>query len=277
MNHTQSRFTAPFPYWRFFETPAVAKWRKGLEYLRKLCNKAIDDELEKKTEGQQSILSFMVARHLENPELFTRHDIIQHGLTFLFASHDTTTSLLTFMFYHIGKDPEIKAKCLEELEEIFAGKDARHIPTFAEVKALRYLRMVAKETLRLYPGAPLRGRTVASDNIPVDPVFVEENMMVTIDIYSCHMLFWPDPEKFDPERFSEEQERERPTHHFIPFGFGSRRCIGEQMAMNEALAIMAMALRRFDFTSDPDNHIVRELTLTLRAKHGVKMTLTSRQ
>ena len=182
------------------------------------------------------------------------------------------------MFYHLGNDPEVKQRCYAEIDELFSGKQPGELPSFSDIKGLRYLRMVLKETLRLYPGAPMRGRSAVQDDSPVESLAIEKDMIVVFDFLSCHLNpeYWPDPERFDPERFSEEQERLRPSHYFVPFGGGVRRCIGEQFAINEALTVTAVALRHLDVIVDPSIEIVREMTLTMRSKNPINVVFKAR-
>lgn len=285
LDHTTGRFIAPFHYWDYITTPGVRKYNLGMKLIRGLINKSIDRELAnpspsakgRSSVGHASLLSYMVEQHRESPQDMTRQDIMQQALTFLFAGHDTTSNLAAFMAYHIGKDPKIKAQCVAEVDELFAGKGPEDLLTMKEVKSARYLRMVAKETLRLFPGAPVRGRILREADQVVEGLTFPESFLF-IDFLSVHLNpeFWPNPEVFDPERFSEERERDRPQHHFLAFGSGPRRCIGEQFAMNEAVTIIAVLLRHHDLVTVPDQVIQKELVLTMKSKNGIMVSITKR-
>jgi len=213
LDHTQKRFIAPFRTWDYYLTEDDKKYNVAMATLRAIINKGVDKELAGPSKGEEegvsSLLTFMVQEHKNNPEAFTRKNIVQHALTFLFAGHDTTTNLASFMFYHIGLDPNIKAQCVAEVDELFAGKGPDELPTMKDIKAIRYLRMVAKETLRLYPGAPLRGRDLREE-VTFNGVKFPPTAFL-LDFLSVHLdpEYWPNPEVFDPERFSEEQEKSR--------------------------------------------------------------------
>jgi len=275
LSHVQKRYM-PIPFYEYLDFKSYLKYQSNLKFLRDTISLSIDREIQKntKSEDQRTLISYMVEQHLKYPESFTKEDIFQHSLTFLFAGHDTTSNLLTWMIYHIGNDEKIQQKCHSELEDMFGNKPKDYIPTVTEVKQLRYLKMVIKETLRLYPGAPLRGRKLTKDDNPMDKIVLPKDLEITIDIFSCHTqdCYWENPLVFDPERFSEEQEEKRPPHYWIPFGGGARRCIGEQFAMNQALVFITLLLRNFRVASDKNFVICRELALTMRSKYPVNIT-----
>lgn len=116
------------------------------------------------------------------------------------------------MVYNICSDPVVLDRCLAEVDALFEDKPADYLPTFADIKSLRYLKMTLKETLRLYPGAPLRGRmSVQVDSLGKQKISLEKNQAIALDFLTPHLNpeYFPDPEKFDPERFSEDQEKQR--------------------------------------------------------------------
>lgn len=108
------------------------------------------------------------------------------------------------------------------------GDDPTQLPTFAQLGEMKYLEQVIKESLRLYPSVPIMGRTLL-EPLTISGVEIPAGFDVGIPIYALHRnpLLWDEPEKFDPERFSDEVNSKRDVYSFVPFSAGSRNCIGE--------------------------------------------------
>lgn len=197
-----------------------------------------------------------------------RHQI----LTLLVAGHETTSGALSFALYHLTREPEVLAKVRAELDEVL-GPDLTTDPTFEQVPKLRYLRRVVDETLRLWPTAPGFARTprepttIGADGaagvpggLPMTP---EDSALVLIPLLHRDPEVWPEPDRFDPDRFLPEHNRSRPAHAYKPFGTGERACIGRQFALHEMVIVLAKLLHRFDLTPEPgyDLRITERLTL----------------
>jgi cytochrome P450 len=133
---------------------------------------------------------------------------------------------------------------------------------------------VIQETLRLYPAAYLFAREAVSDQI-LDGYPIPAGVMIFITPYVTHRYpkFWPDPEHFDPERFSPDQVAGRPAHAYFPFGEGPHVCIGNNFAMTEMQLILTMALQRFRFKLVPEQKVGVSPEATLRPKYGMKMNI----
>ena len=146
------------------------------------------------------------------------------------------------------------------------------MPNFAQVMQLQYTRQVIDEVMRLYPPAWTVGRENLEDDEP-DGWRIPKGSFVLIPIYIFHHnpKFWPDPERFDPDRFSPEASKNRPKFHYFPFGAGPRMCIGNQFALMEMQLILAMLAQRFTFEVDQSHPIQKQPLITLRSKYGVKL------
>lgn len=210
-----------------------------------------------------------------------RHQI----LTMLVAGHETTSGALSFALYHLTREPGALARVRAELDEVL-GPDPTVDPTFEQVPKLRHLRRVVDETLRLWPTAPGFARTpretttIGADGSAGVPggltMTPEDSALVFIPLLHRDPDVWPDPDRFDPDRFLPEHNRARPAHAYKPFGTGERACIGRQFALHEAVIVLAKLLHRFDLTPEADYELTITERLTLMPV-GFRVGLTRRR
>ncbi|KAE8131080.1 cytochrome P450 [Aspergillus pseudotamarii] len=225
------------------------------------------------TTNSQSRYVFLheLAKETDDPT-----EITDQILNILLAGRDTTASLLSMVFYHLARRPDI----WDLLRSEVATLDGK-CPSFEELKQLKYLSWVINETLRLYPVVPSNSRTANEDTfLPVgggpdgkSPVFVAKGQRVAYDVYVMHRrqdIFGPDAEEFRPERW----ETIRPGWAFVPFNGGPRICLGQQFALTEASYTIVRIVQSFKGITnrDPDPWEER-LALTLASKHGTKVAM----
>ncbi|HWW75213.1 MAG TPA: cytochrome P450 [Pyrinomonadaceae bacterium] len=197
-------------------------------------------------------------------------------MTLFLAGHETTANALTWAFYLLAQNPEAEEKLHEELDTVL--KEGR-LPTAEDYAALGYTEMVVSETMRLYPPAWDVGRLALEDH-EVGGFAIPRGSLVLVSQYVMHRdpRFWPDPERFDPERWTPEAKAARPQFSYFPFGGGPRRCIGEGFAWTEAVLILATLARRFSLRLVPGRRVEARARITLRpGKGGVPMKVVSRE
>ncbi|EUC26959.1 hypothetical protein COCCADRAFT_112912 [Bipolaris zeicola 26-R-13] len=197
-------------------------------------------------------------------------------LNVLVAGRDTTASLLSNMFFHLARRPDIWNKLKEEIGTL-QGK----IPTYSALRDLKYLKYCINEALRLYPVVPINGRKAYVDTLlPVgggadqkSPIFVPKGTLVTYSVYVMQRrkdIFGEDADEFKPERW----ETIRPGWAYLPFNGGPRVCLGQQYAMTEALFVTARILQRFARIEPRDDRPWKELlVITMATDGGVKVGL----
>ncbi len=191
-------------------------------------------------------------------------------ITIFFAGHETTATALTWAFYLLSQHPDVEARLREEVNTILAGR----VPTFADLPKLEYLHRVLQETLRLYPSAYLFARQAVNDE-GIDGYHIPAGNLIFICPYVTHHdpAYWPDPERFDPDRFLPEQVAARPREVYYPFGEGPHLCIGNHLAMMEMQLILAMALQRYRWELIPGHPVAIKPVVSLTPKYGMKMRL----
>lgn len=194
--------------------------------------------------------------------------------TFMFEGHDTTSSGISWFLYCMARYPEHQDRCREEAREILGDRDSFQ---WEDLAKMSYLTMCIKESLRLYPPVPQVYRQLSKPVSFVDGRTLPAGSLICLHIYGLHRnsAVWPDPEVFDPLRFSSENSTRRHPFAFMPFSAGPRNCIGQQFAMNELKVVTALCLLRFEFSLDPSRPPIKLPQLILRSKNGIHLHLKS--
>jgi cytochrome P450 len=197
-------------------------------------------------------------------------------MTLLFAGHDTTTATISFLFYQLARHPDVLARLHEERERILGDR----VPTAADLAGddLPYLDMVLDETLRLYPPAWIGPRR-AMEDVEIAGVGVPEGAQINYSSYASHRLpgVFTDPEAFVPERFTPERAAALPKGAYIPFGGGSRTCIGMRFGQLEMKAIALRILASFHLELPGAHRLEIRQAPTLGPQGGLPMTVRRRR
>uniref|UniRef100_K9ILV3 Cytochrome P450 4V2 n=1 Tax=Desmodus rotundus TaxID=9430 RepID=K9ILV3_DESRO len=174
----------------------------------------------------------------------SRDDIREEVDTFMFEGHDTTAAAINWSLYLLGSYPEVQKKLDNELDEVFGQSDRP--PTLEDLKKLKYLECVIKETLRLFPSVPFFARHLNED-CDIGGYSIAKGSQALIIPYALHRdpRHFPNPEEFQPERFFPENSAGRHPYAYVPFSAGPRNCIGQKFAIMEEKAILSCILRHF--------------------------------
>jgi cytochrome P450 len=191
-------------------------------------------------------------------------------LTMLIAGHDTSTALLSWALYLLGKHPEAMQKAQDEAQHVL-GHDT---PRMEHIPQLTYLGQVIDEALRLYPPIHIGSRIAATD-LEFDGRQIKAGTRVVYSIYLTQRMktHWQSPAAFQPERFAPGLRQEPYT--FLPFGGGPRNCIGAAFSQVEAKLVLARLLQRHDFTLQAERAYAY-MGATLEPRPGVLMQITHR-
>jgi cytochrome P450 family 4 subfamily V len=182
---------------------------------------------ENSVEFQQKRMAFLdiLLKAKHDDQTITFEDIQEEVDTFMFEGHDTTAAAASWGCHLIGSHPDIQRKIHQEMDAIFGDSD-RPI-TNNDLKEMKYLDCVIKEILRLFPSVPFFSRNVTED-FKIGDYTVLKGSNAVIFAYMIHRdeKYYPEPEKFDPDRFLPENIRNRHPYAYIPFSAGRRNCIG---------------------------------------------------
>lgn len=195
-------------------------------------------------------------------------------MTLFVAGHETTAIALTWTWYLLAQHPECERLLHEELDSVLHGA----APWFDDIPRLRYTEMVVSESLRLYPPAWAVTR-MSKELCNIGGVDVPAGSVCVVSQWVTHRdaRFFPDPERFDPERWRPESREERPRFCWFPFGGGTRVCIGERFAMAELILVIATVAQRWRFRLASDRPVDIVPLLTLRPRETVSMIAEPRQ
>lgn len=195
------------------------------------------------------------------------------ALTLLLAGHETTANALTWTWYLLSQYPEVQTRLQAEVDRVLGGR----LPTADDVAALAYTRMVLAEAMRLYPPAWIMGRE-AREDVEIGGYRIPAGSTVLVSQWVIHRdpRYYPEPERFDPMRWTAEAQAGRPRYAYFPFGGGSRICIGEHFAWLEGILILATVARHWQLEMASPRPPQPQATITLRPRHGLPMVLRRR-
>ncbi|KAF5308695.1 hypothetical protein FQR65_LT06056 [Abscondita terminalis] len=176
-----------------------------------------------------------------------------HAIQVLFAGHETAGTTLSFLMYELSRHVDVQNRLRDEVQNVL--HDNAGDISYKTINEMTYLDMVINETLRKYPVlALLDRRCVKSYNLPNTDLIIEKGMPVYISILALHYdeKYFRDPEKFDPERFSDENKLSIPTCAYMPFGEGNRFCIGKPLAFITMKIFTIKVLSNFKIEATQD-------------------------
>jgi cytochrome P450 len=206
---------------------------------------------------------------------FTDEQARNQCMTLLIAGHDTTAAGLIWVFYCLARHPQAAVRVQQELDTVLAGRD----PTASDLPRLSYTERVVKEALRLYPPAIGVFMRQALREVEIGGYTLPRNSLVQIFSYICqHDPRWfPDPERFDPDRFLPERQQGLPPFAYFPFGGGPRVCIGNTFAMMEMTLVVATLMQGLNVELAAGQGEAEPVALmSLRPKDGVRLRWTRR-
>jgi cytochrome P450 len=218
---------------------------------------------------------FAVPGAVDGESGMTDRQVRDEAMTLFLAGHETTSNALTWTAYLLSQHPEAETRVHDEVDRVI-GRD--RLPTPADIPALTYTRRVLSESLRLYPPAWIVARR-AIEPMEIGGYTIPRDSTIVVSQYVVHHdpRWYPDPWRFDPDRWLPEAVAGRPKHAFFPFGGGSRMCIGEDFAWMEAMVVLATIARRSRLRLVPGHPVALNAMVTLRPKHGMRMQVVSRR
>jgi len=229
---------------------------------------------ERRKSGQDTgdLLSMLLLAQDEDDRM-SDQQVRDEALTLFLAGHETTANALTWTWYLLSQHPEVERRLHQEIDEVLGGR----APEMADVPNLRYSEMILAEALRLYPPAWAIGR-MATGPFSLGGVEVPGKSICILSPYLVQRdaRWFPDPQRFDPERWTPEARDSRPKFSYFPFGGGARVCIGERFAWMEGVIVMAAIAQKWRLRLAPDQTVEPLPLITLRVKTGLRMIVEPR-
>lgn len=250
--------------------------RKGVKGRRFLVDFFTRETHRRRAEGggQDMFSQFATATH-EDGTMLAVDEVVDHMNFLMMAAHDTITSSATSLVWLLAKNPEWQEKLRDEVTSVTGGPDGKGEPrglTYDDLGKLELTEMAFKEALRFMPPVPslprraLRSFEFAGHRIPA-------GAPVSIAVHLTHHMpeIWPEPEKFDPMRFTPEAVRERHKYAWVPFGGGAHMCLGLHFAYMQVKILLAQLLQRYRIEMDDGYEPAWQAWPIPKPKDGLKV------
>ena len=225
------------------------------------------------SDRKSDFLSILLTAKDENGRGLTDEEICDEVDTFVFEGHDTTSTGLMWVLYHLAKYPKFQEMCRREVIECVEGSKL----TQENLSKLEFLTMFIKESLRLCPPVYSVARETEQP-LTIDGYELPKGTFLILSFNQLHWNpeFWPDPFKFDPYRFSLENQAKIDPYTYLPFSVGQRNCIGQNLAMHEIKSVVSIVLKRYDIelhSSIADVTIAIKKDLLYKPENPLKLIL----
>nr|QZM07479.1 cytochrome P450 monooxygenase CYP4BN53 [Lasioderma serricorne] len=223
-----------------------------------------------------AFLDLLIKESIATQNYLSDTELREEVDTFMFEGHDTTASAISFLLYSLSMYPDVQKKVVDELDQIFAD-DPKRQPTYQDIQDMKYLEMVIKETLRLYPSVPVYGRELVEDDI-IAGVKVPKGTTIAIAAFATQRnpRLFQEPERFLPERFDSNNKLASP-YAFIPFSAGPRNCIGQKFAIFEMKSTVSKILRHYEILkTEPIHLLLLTVETILKSENGIQIALKER-
>ncbi len=258
------------PHW--LPTPTNLRVKREVAQIEKILYRIIG---ERRASGRDAgdLLSMLLCAQDEDGSRMTDRQLRDEAITLFLAGHETTASTLSWTWWLLAQNPAVEAKLHAELDAVLGDPG----PSLDDLPKLAYTGHVITESLRLYPAAWGMARLAIEDH-EIAGYPVTKGMGVAMAQWVVHRdSRWYDaPEEFRPERWENDLWKRLPRFAYFPFGGGPRQCIGNAFALMEATLILATIARKFRLRLVANHPVAPLASITLRPRHGVRVTLESR-
>lgn len=225
-------------------------------------------------EAMDDLLSMLVAARYDDGTAMTDRQLRDESMTIFLAGHETTATALSWTIYLLSQHPAMADALRAEVDSVLEHGRA---PTVEDIPRLEYTRRAITESMRLYPPVPGVDRQAVAPN-EVFGIKVDTGDLILVSPLVTHHdpRWFPEPERFDPDRWLPERAAALPKFAYFPFGGGVRRCIGERFAWIEIMLLLAAFSRDWRFELSPDARVRPKLNITFRPVHGIRMIARQR-
>lgn len=259
---------APVPGW--LPSPDNVRFRRALAGVDRIIDRIIAEH-RVSPPAQADLLAMLMEARDTGPGTgltgagFSDGELRNEAITVLLAGHETTATALSWTFALLAAHPEAAARVHAEVHQVVGARR----PTLDDLPRLTFTTQVIQESMRLYPPIwAIERRAVGDDVLGGFAIPAGSSVIISPYVLHRHPRFWADPERFDPGRFAGP----KPSPAYLPFGAGPRYCVGSEFAMVEARLVVAMVTQAFQLTLLPGHIVAPHPSLTLRLRHGLRMT-----
>lgn len=254
--------------------PAVIRFERARARLEAIISHLIETRRAEGADRGDLLSMLLLATDEENPgDRMTDVQLRDEALTILLAGHETVANALSWTWYLLARHPEVESRLHAELSSALGERR----PTAEDLPRLDYARRIVAEALRLYPPAWVIGRRAMAP-LELGGWVVPGGTVVLMSPWVTQRdpRWFPEPERFDPERWTDAARGDRPRFSYFPFGGGPRVCIGEHFAWMEAVLVLTTLARTWRPGLVPGAQVALQPSVTLRPRHGLPMELRAR-
>jgi cytochrome P450 len=253
-------------------TPTHRSFNRAAKEIDEIVYRIIEDRRESSGD-QGDLLSMLLAAHDEDGSQMDNRQLRDEVMTIFLAGHETTALTLSWAWYLLAQNPAVEQKFHEELDQELGGR----LPAAADLPRLKFTEMIAKESMRLYPPAYGVGREAIDDcEIGGFRIPRKSQLFMFQWVTQRDPRFFPEPDQFQPERWSEDLANALPKYAYFPFGGGPRACIGSYFAMMEVVLLLATIGRKFKFSLLQEHPVTLLPAMSLRPRDGIKVVVHQR-
>jgi cytochrome P450 len=251
--------------------PGLAAFVRARKRIDAVAHRMIEAHRKHHSDGS-SLLDLMLAASPDRSPA-SEKSLRDQVITIFLAGYETVANALAWTWYLLSQNPDCERRFHEEIDRELQGR----LPAYEDVPRLRYVEMVMAESMRLYPPAWAMGRYALND-FQLGDFFLPAKTTVLMSQFITHRdpRFFPDPLRFDPQRFTPEAKARRAKFTYFPFGAGFRQCIGESFAWMEGVLLLATLGQKWRLRLVSDHPVEPEPLITLRPKCGMRMRLEAR-
>ncbi|KAI5642504.1 cytochrome p450 domain-containing protein [Phthorimaea operculella] len=267
---TITRHMARWTFYRGFEFhciflwPVVAKFLRlkffsegATEYVKRLFWNVVEERKNSKTTNDKDLVNHLL-KLKENLKLPAEADselannlMLAQAAVFIFGSVDTSSTTLSYCLHELAHHPEVQEKLFNEVNDALEQK-GKEVLEYDDLMELKFLSACLYETLRKHPPVPFLDRMCNKQN-DIQGVKIEPGVPVLVNVVAIHHdpRYWPEPEKWDPERPTATNDNDNVNYTFLPFGEGPRFCIGKRYGMMQTRAALAQLIHKFRMEPGP--------------------------
>ena len=248
--------------------PGKEDFEEGVSRLHNLVGDIIKEYRENPSDDYNFINTMIHAVDEETNEQMTNSQLLDEAMLFFIAGFETTSTMLTWLFYLLDELPEVLDNLVQEVNDVLGKRE----PVVEDLRKLTYCKQTMQETMRYRTITALMPRTVVETDMLGD-YEVPGGSMLIIWFAGLHRNknIWENPDKFDPDRFSPERSAGRSLFAFLPFSTGPRTCIGSEFAYMEGVLVIAMILQRYRINVLPNQKIYPKYTMILSPSAPIKV------
>jgi cytochrome P450 len=252
--------------------PSVRRFERARNRLDKTIYRIIA-ERRANPGDKGDLLSMLLLAQDDEDGVMSDKQVRDEALTLFLAGHETTANALAWTWYLLSQNPEAESRFHAEIDTVLSGR----LPSFDDLPNLKYVERVFSESMRLYPPAWGIGRRNLEE-YKIGDHLIPPRTVILMSPYVVHRdpRWYPEPNRFDPDRWLPESVATRPKFSYFPFGGGARVCIGERFAWMEGVLLLATIGQKWCLRLSPNAKVETRALITLRPRYGMPMVAEAR-